>query len=126
MTEQLYSTIGEFTPDNLIAGQEFPIIVQQVEVASGQGVLLRGTVLGINSSTRLASPVDSSANDGTEKPFGILTDNVNTEDDNVVTTCYVSGLFNKSALIFGGSDTADTHEERLRELGIYLKENVEY
>lgn len=125
--EQMYKKIGEHTPDNLIAGHEVPILVNGVVLAKQQGVLLRGTVVGIVSATGLAAPVDKSKTDGTEVPFGILTDDINTDQDSdVKTTSYVSGLFNSAALIFGGTDTVVDHETRLRERGIFVKENIAY
>ncbi|MGO4890298.1 head decoration protein [Anaerobacillus sp. MEB173] len=125
--EQLHKTIGEHTPDNLIAGHEVPILVKGVTVAKGQGVLVRGTVIGIISATGLAAPVDSTKTDGSEVPYGILTDDINTEQDvDVKSTGYVSGLFNSAALTFGGTDTIENHENRLRERGIFVKENIAY
>jgi hypothetical protein len=125
--EQLYSTLGEHIPDNLIAGTEIPILVKEIKIAKGQGVLLRGTVVGIISASGLAMPVDKTKSDGTQTAFGILTDTIDTaQTTDIVSTGYVSGLFNSAALIFGGTDTAVDHEAKLRELGIFLKENIEY
>jgi hypothetical protein len=127
MAEQLYSTLGEYTPDNLIAGHEVPALVKGITLAKNQGVIARGTVLGIVTANGLAKPVDSAQTDGSEKPYCILTDTVNTDgEEDVKATGYISGLFNSKALIFGGNDTVEQHEEKLRELGIFLKENVEY
>jgi hypothetical protein len=41
-----YGEIGNCTPDKLIAGENVPINVKGVTVATGQGTLARGTVLG--------------------------------------------------------------------------------
>lgn len=113
--------------DNLFAGTEIPVIVKSVKLAAGQGILKRGTVLGIVSATKEAIAVDSVKSDGGEKADCILTDTVDTTgDDPIVTTAYSSGLFNRNALTFGGSDTAEKHETRLRELGIFLKDNITY
>lgn len=127
MTEQLYSALGEYTPDNLIAGHEVPVIVKGITLAKNQGILTRGTVLGIITASSLAKPVDSSKTDGTETPYCILTDTIDTNGDaDAKTTGYTSGLFNSKALVFGGADTVDKHELKLRELGIFIKENIEY
>lgn len=40
------NTIATFTPDNLLAGSQMPLVDDQVVIASGEGVLARGTVLG--------------------------------------------------------------------------------
>lgn len=127
MAEQLKSTLGEYSPDNLFAGHEMPVLVKGVTLAKNQGVVARGTVLGIATASGLAKPVDSTKSDGTEEPYCILTDTINTDgEEDVKATGYITGLFNSNALIFGGNDTAETHEGKLRELGIFLKENVEY
>ncbi|CAM4111429.1 head decoration protein [Mesobacillus thioparans] len=124
--ENQYKILGEFTPDNLIAGQEVPVLVNGVTLASGQGVVKRGAVVGIVTASGLAQLVDKTKADGTQNPFGILTDDVDTENGTVTTTAYVSGLFNPLALTFGGTDSVSDHKAKLRELGIYLKENKKY
>jgi hypothetical protein len=121
----LNGQIGESTVDNLFAGTAHPVDIKAVKLKGGQGVLLRGTVVGIIKETELAVPVNSAATDGSEVAEAILTDNVDTTDGDIVATAYVSGLFNRKALIFGGEDTASAHERTLRTLGIYLKDNLE-
>ncbi|WP_312908050.1 head decoration protein [Tissierella praeacuta] len=118
--------IGSVNYDNLFAGINVPVLTKSVTLKSGQGVLKRGTVLGIVTDTGLAVPVDSSNTDGSEKADCILTDNIDTGDEDIVITAYSSGLFNRNALIFGGTDKAEKHETRLRELGIFLKDNIPY
>ncbi|MGJ0848268.1 head decoration protein [Tissierella praeacuta] len=118
--------IGSVNYDNLFAGTNVPVLTKSVTLKSGQGVLKRGTVLGIVTNTGLAVPVDSSNTDGSEKADCILTDNIDTGNEDIVITAYSSGLFNRNALIFGGTDKAEKHETRLRELGIFLKDNIPY
>lgn len=129
MIDDLYSSIGTFTPDNLIAGQEFPSLVKGVTLAKNQGIVKRGTVVGIITATGLAKPVDKSKADGQQLPYGIVTDDVDTGTaataDSKATT-YVSGVFNKKALLFGSTDTAADYETALRDLGIYLRDNIAY
>lgn len=69
--------------------------------------------------------VNSANVDGSQDADCILADDVDTTES-VVAVAYTSGHFNRKALVFGGSDTADTHEARLRELGIFLSDNVSY
>ncbi len=123
---QLYSTIDVFVPDNLIAGNEVPLLVKAVTLQAGQGVLKRGTVLGIITATGLAVPVNNANTDGSQIADCILADDVDTTGGNVVAEAYISGYFNRKALIFGGDDTASDHEARLRELGIFLSDNIPY
>ncbi|MFP7469993.1 head decoration protein [Niallia taxi] len=128
--ENLYETISTFTPDNLIAGHNVPILPRGIVLAKNQGVIQRGTVIGIVTATKLAVPVDSTKTDGSQTPFGITTDTVDTGSgaatQDTKTTAYTSGLFNSKALRFGGTDNVSKHETKLRELGIYLQENNSY
>lgn len=121
---ELYSNLASFTPDNLIAGNEVPLLTKAVTLQADQGVVKRGTVLGIITATGLAIPVNSANTDGSETAHSILAEDVDTTGGNVVAEAYVSGLFNRQALTFGGTDTADVHEGKLRELGIFLKDNI--
>lgn len=128
MAENLYSKqIDSVGYDNLFGtmpGQD--IHIKSVTVKSGQGVLKRGTVVGIITTGGKAATVNSASADGSQTANCILTDDVDTTGGDVVTTAYATGTFNRAALIFGGTDTAATHETRLRELGIFLKENIAY
>ena len=45
----LYNNIGIFTPDNLIAGHDIPLLVKSVKVKGGQGVVKRGSVLALET-----------------------------------------------------------------------------
>lgn len=121
--ENLYQDLGTFTPNNLIAGNEVPILTAGITLVSGQEVLKRGTVIGIETATGKAKILNSTATDGSQVPYGILTDDVDTTVE-VNTTAYTSGLFNKDAMIFGGTDTAADHETELRKLGIFLKKVI--
>lgn len=116
------------TYDNLFVGDQHTeeVQVKSVNLQSGQGILKRGTVVGIITASGLAIKVDSTYVDGSQTADAILTDDVDTTAGNTVTTAYVAGTFNRKALIFGGTDTAAKHETRLRELGIYLRDNISY
>lgn len=121
MRENLYQDAGAFIPDNLFAGNELSVLTGGVTIAAGQGILRRGTVLGIVTASGKAVAVDKAAADGSNVPYGILTDDVDaTTETNA--TVYISGVFNKNALFFGGdTDTAADYETELRKLGIFLK-----
>jgi len=120
---RMNEVIGEIGYDNLFAGTTVPVNQKSVQLKAGQGVLLRGTVLAIETATGLAVKVDSTKTGGIESADCILTDDVDTTTA-VANTAYSSGLFNRKALIFGGTDTAAKHEKTLRTLGIYLTENL--
>jgi hypothetical protein len=119
----LRTKIGEHQPDSLIADTSFPVQTAGVKLAGGQGVLLRGTVVGKDADGSY-QVTDSTATTPIEAD-AILTDDVNTgeagEVETVTAVAYISGPFNRNALTFGGNDTSATHEETLRTKGIYLK-----
>lgn len=115
---------GQSTVDNLIADSKHPIDVRSVVIASGQGMLSRGTVIGILTASGKGAKVDNSKTDGTQTANCILTDDIDATSGDVTTTAYISGSFNRGALVFGGDDTAAEHETKLRELGIILKDMI--
>jgi len=119
-------SFGSTTPDNLIAGTTHPVDIKGVTVLTGQGILARGTVLGIVTTSGKGKKVDSSAEDGSQVADCILTDTVDTTNGDVVTSAYISGEFNRGALVFGGTDDAADHEATLRTKGIFLKDVQAY
>lgn len=114
---------GTQTPDNLIAGPEFPLLTTLVTLASGQGTLKRGSVIGIITTGGKGKLVDKASTDGSQVAKFILCDDADTTAD-VKAVVYKTGLFNRQALTFGGESTADDHEAELRDLGIHLKEEL--
>lgn len=113
MTERLNGTLGTFNYDNLFSG-DFDVVTDSANVA---GDLKRGTVLGLITETGQAVAVDSSATDGSESAYAVLAEDAVEAGDHTV---YLTGEFNVDALIFGGSDTADTHKQELRQKGIFV------
>jgi len=128
MPDNLYTKNADsMSYDNLFGTMPgVNVQIKSVTLKQGSGVLKRGTVIGIITATKKGVIVNSANADGSQTANCILTDDVDTTAADVVTTAYASGTFNRAALIFGGTDTADTHETRLRELGIFLKENIAY
>lgn len=116
---------GEYIPDNLFNDTSIPVLTKSVILKPGQGVLIRGTILGIESESGQAVIVNSASANGSGKADCILTDDIDTgTTDPVTTTAYNSGMFNRNALIVGGTDTVETHEKELRSLGIFMKDNL--
>jgi len=118
------NTQTSFTPDNLFAGHEIPVLVKGVTLEAGQGELKRGTVLGKVAATGKYKAVNSANEDGSEVADCILADDNDTTTGDATAVAYRTGHFNRKAIIFGGNDTAEMHEQTLRALGIYLSENV--
>ena len=126
MSRDLIADLGSAGQDNLIAGPKFPIQFKGVTLAPGQGILPRGTVLGIITAGGQAAAVDSSSADGSEKPDCVLAEDIDTGSGNpVAAVAYSAGYFIRGALIFGGTDTWETHERELRTLNIHLSASID-
>lgn len=121
---KLVNDVGEQKFDELIFDDKIPFVTKSVVLKQGQGVLVRGAVLGIESATGEAVLVDSAATDGSQEADCILADTIDTTEDSVTYVAYASGRFNRKALVVGGSDDVEMHEGRLRGLGIYLKDKM--
>jgi hypothetical protein len=124
--KQLCTEIGTSTPDNLMAGSGIGMSIKAVNVMAGQGILTRGTVLGIvtiGGKGKLAAKLSA---DGSEVAKFVLADTIDTTTEDVVAQCYSSGQFNKDALTFAADNTVADHEDNLRIYGIFLKSNIAY
>lgn len=129
MGENLYKTTGTFTPDKLIADLAIPMITKGITVAKGEGKLNRGTLLGLSSDgtykrTDTVETTESATT--TIGADGILTDDIDATEENVITTVYVSGLFYADAILLSGEKKIADHEMELRKLGIFIKAVQEY
>lgn len=122
MTEQMV-TSEEFNNGSLFAGAVQKIATESVILKGGRAYL-RGTVLGLIDAESKATVVDSTKSDGSQRPYGILTDNVDATSGDTNAVVYLTGEFNQAALTFGGTDTAAKHKRALREMGIFLKTTV--
>ncbi|MCF6179866.1 MAG: head decoration protein [Geopsychrobacter sp.] len=112
------------TPDNLIAG-DFPIMDGDGTILSGL-TLARGTVLAKDSANadKLVKVDTASATASVKLPHAILAEDVDATAGDQLAPVYLAGEFNEGALTFGGTDTADTHRDALRDLSIFLKKAV--
>lgn len=122
---ELMNNLGESKPDNLVAGSRFPLTVKGVELAAGQGVLKRGTVLAVNAATGDAHAVDSALTDGMNEPDCILAETMDTSGGAVKAVAYATGYFFRSGCFFGGTDTYEKHEKEMRRLGLHLTSSVD-
>ncbi|WP_270441212.1 hypothetical protein [Acidaminococcus provencensis] len=98
-------------PDNLFAGPEIPVLTKNYTLTPGtalkRGTLLTVTPEGAASATAIAGVASA-----------VLACDV--DEKATVCTAYVTGRFNRSALIAASGDTVDAHEEELRKVGIHL------
>ena len=125
---RLDETLGAVGFDNLINGTYPPAEVYSVEVASGQGVLKRGSVLAIDTLANPLLLIDDSACTG-EFPRAILAETVDTgsvPESKVKALAYRTGHFNANSLITGnGYELTAENKEKLRSLGILISDAVE-
>lgn len=133
---KMFKQTGEFKPDSLIASNEFPILKEGIGLKAGQGILKRGSLImkGTDGAGYIAGTVakvtagegeSAVTSDMEMKVFGILTDDYDTgEDDtadNIPSTVYLTGGFNREAVIVSGEDASvDNYEYEMKCVGMYL------
>lgn len=116
----LVSNAGQFNYDGLIADTSFPVQTAGVPVASGQGVLVRGSVLGKTDAGDIIL-VGGATSATAEYILADDLDTTQTTGNKINAITYVSGAFNRAALIIDGEGTIDNHEADLKKFGLYLK-----
>lgn len=116
-----------FERDNLFAGGVQPVNAKSVTLAADQGVLVRGTVLGKVTSTGNCVVVDSALEAtaaGSGVVYAVLAEDTDTTGAVVPAPSYITGDFNERELVFGGTDTADTHRDAAQKIGIYFRDTI--
>ncbi len=117
------STVG-VVYDELIGSSKIPLIIKNVEFAqaSDEKILKRGTLLAVNESGEYVEADSTSETASIKVAVAILkNDVVLSTTDKVVGSIYISGMFNREAIILAQeSDNIDNHEEELRDVGIYV------
>lgn len=95
--------------ENLIAGTKVKLITENITVpVEPAGLVPRGAVV-----TKTGTVVKAG-----EEAYGVAACDINTDD--TVATVYVSGEFNREALIVADGDTVEAHKDELRVKGIFL------
>ncbi len=133
---KMFEQVGEFKPDSLIASNEFPMLKEGIGLKAGQGLLKRGSLIMkgedkagyiAGSTVKVTTGEGESAvvSDMKMKVFGILTDDFDTgvdkSADNIPATVYLTGGFNRTAVIVSGTDTeVGTYEDEMKTVGLYL------
>lgn len=123
MAKNLVNKVGEVGQDNLFA-HPFPrALTKGVKIASGENELKRGTVLYTDDGAEYKQLDDANK----EKASVILADTVDATDG-AVAVVYISGNFNRNALIFkedisGG--IGHEIEDALRHYNIILSDMQE-
>jgi len=121
MSKRLDETIGAVGFDNLFNGLEPAAEVFHVDVAAGQGVLERGTLLATADGGM--KMIDAST---TGKANAVLAEAVDTADGAAVAVAYRTGHFNANKLIVAdGYEITAEDKEALRVAGILISDAVE-
>jgi len=104
---------GNYTVDNELLYSTARFTQKGVTLASGQGILLLGTVLGRVTETKKWKVYDNTADDGTEVARGILRQTVDTSTTDAVAAggiqanIVISGIV-KNSLVSGADADAVT------------------
>lgn len=117
---ELINNIAESSYAGLIGGISPAPFTKNVTLAAGTGTLSQGTVLGKITASGKFTKVDSTSTDGSQTANAVLADDTDISAGDVIATVLIKGCFNREKLIFGGTDTADKHEDALRDMNIYL------
>ncbi len=122
----MFEKIGEFTPDSLIASDDFPILKEGIGLKAGQGILKRGSlIVKSEKAGYIAGTADIEG-----KIFGILTDDTDTGTDataaNIPAVCYQTGSFNRAAVIVAEGATVDTYEDDMKVVSLFLRNVQKY
>lgn len=89
--------------DNLLAGGDFTVL--EVGTVDETVEVKRGTVLGRVSATNTFKICKEDAVDGSKEPCAILAEDIKAGAENKDKYIYLSGKFNKDAVIFDSSIT---------------------
>lgn len=111
-------TFAEKNDDFVLAG--FPIMTRPRTIASGAGVLKRGTVLGQITANKKFVKALAASDDGSQTVKEILAVDVDATASDVTAPTYVSGEFDKNKLIYGAGITADAAAEALEGTTLFL------
>lgn len=124
MNKQLVNPVGEFSPDNLINSSIPPALAFGVKLRAAQGVLARGTVLGLSTDGDYVILGTTPQSGETITANCILADPADASGpDEVTAVAYRTGHMNRNALIVEASYTLTAaDEEELRKGGILLSD----
>lgn len=99
------------TYDNLMGGPEVTALTKNISIAAA---VKRGQLLSKGTGDDYIATAK-----GATAAF-VAAEDVEYTDSAIVATVYARGLFNRESIIVADGDTVDSHEEELRDVGIYL------
>lgn len=119
--DRLDKTIGSAEFENLFNSAYPPADVFGVELAGGQGILERGTLLATSDGGMVKISATT-----TGKANAVLAETIDTGDGVVYGQAYRTGHFNGNALIVAdGYEITAADKEALRVAGILVSDAVE-
>lgn len=110
--------------DALVSVDAKDFYIETFTIKTGQGVILRGTPLGVETATGKLLACDSTNSDGSEVIFAIASKDVDTTAVDVISPVYVEGCFNFDKVLWQGTDTVATHKINARKVGIYFNKSI--
>lgn len=116
MSEKFYAEIGEYIPDSLITSTKVGLITKGIVLKSNQGILKRGSLIGKTTDNTFILM----GSQGEMAIEGILIDDIDTSSI-TTTILYISGCFNKEAVIVAEGHNVEEYDRELRNLNIYLE-----
>lgn len=94
----------------LIASSDINAVSIPIVVLTGASAnYKRGQLMGKNSTTGKYEPFDADGANGLDKIAAILVEDVDATDADVKTTAYITGIFNKDALITAETFAVGVH-----------------
>ena len=114
---------GTFTPDELVIK---PGTGRVRTYAQGGGVIQRGTVLGKITATGKLTTSVAAANDGSQVPYAIAAETVDTTAADANGVAYFSGFYAANHLIYGAGHSYATVFDPLRQVDIELHNTLPY
>lgn len=101
-------------PDYLLGGPEFPVLTKNVTITSGL-TLKRGAVVSLDGATKKYVAVTAAL-----KPAGVVVADVDASAGDTVGTIYISGRFNREALIVPSEFKIADNETAFEAANLYL------
>lgn len=106
-------------PNDALIGGDHKLVTEEVVVIAGEN-LTRGALLGKITVSGKVNLSLSAAGDGSEVPWGVLTEDVDATAGDVTAVAYITGQFNEDKVTLGTGHTLASVKDGLRGKSIYL------
>ncbi|MFD0710628.1 head decoration protein [Paenibacillus sp. GCM10027626] len=114
---EIKTDFGSIDNQSFFAGTEVSALTTSVKLASGQGVLRKGALLG-KAADDTYKLVDATA----KASFVLAAETIDTDNDSELdVVVYKTGIFNYSALYVAEGDEVSAHKDELRQLNIHYR-----